>query len=91
MGFRVQLHSTTDIDAAQRSLSQLRSRLDSLEIDPGRIDMGFDAPYYKIRAGDFLTKSGADELREQLREAGVPEAWVVRDMVIRIIREEKKD
>lgn len=91
MGFRVQLHSTTDIDAAQKSLSVLRSRLDSLAIDPGRLDMGYDAPYYKIRAGDFLVKSGADELREKLREAGLSEAWVVRDMVIRIIREEKKD
>jgi cell division septation protein DedD len=91
MGFRVQLYSTTNIDEAQLSLSQLRSRFDSLEIDPGRIDMGYDAPYYKIRAGDFLNKAKADELREQLREAGVLEAWVVRDMVIRIIREEKKD
>lgn len=91
MGFRVQLFSTTDIDAAQQSLSQLRSRLDSLQIDPGRVDMGYDAPYYKIRAGDFFVKAAADELREKLREAGVPEAWVVRDMVVRIIREEKKD
>lgn len=91
MGFRVQLYSTTDIDAVQQSLSVLRSRLDSLAIDPGRLDLGYDAPYYKIRAGDFLVKSGADELREKLREAGLSEAWVVRDMVIRIIREEKKD
>ena len=91
MGFRVQLHSTTEVDAAQRMLAQLRLRLDSLQIDPGRLDLGFDAPYYKIRAGDFVQKADADALREQLHAAGLVDAWVVRDSIIRIIRERRME
>jgi hypothetical protein len=87
MGFRVQLHSTTNVDEAQTTLAKLRTRLDSIQVDPGRIDIGYDAPYYKIRAGDFLVRSEAEEFRRTLHEAGMPEAWVVRDRVLRIIRE----
>lgn len=91
MGFRVQLHSTTSIDEAQQALSTYRSRLDSLEIDAGRIDMVFDAPYYKIRAGDFMVKGEADMLTDTLRAEGIPEAWVVRDNIFRMIRERQQD
>lgn len=91
MGFRIQLHSTTSIDEAQNTLSMYRTRLDSLQIDAGRIDMVFDAPYYKIRAGDFMVKAGADSLADTLRAAGMNEAWVVRDNVFRVIRERKED
>ncbi|MBE0645069.1 MAG: SPOR domain-containing protein [Bacteroidetes bacterium] len=90
MGFRVQLYSTTNIDDAKAVLEQMRSRIDSLHIEAGRLDMSFDAPYYKIRAGDFLVRAKADTLREQLRSAGLSEAWVVRDNVFRVIRERKK-
>ena len=90
MGFRIQLHSTTSIDDAQEQLGSLQSTLDSLDIAPGRLDMSFDAPYYKIRLGDFLTKPPADSLRDLLREQGVTEAWVVRDMVRHVFMERKQ-
>jgi len=90
MGFRIQLHSTTNIDDAQEQLISLQSRLDSLDIVPARLDMSFDAPYYKIRLGDFLTKPPADSLRDLLHEHGVPEAWVVRDKVLQTVRERKR-
>ncbi len=90
MGFRVQLYSTTNIDDARERLEQLRSKTDSLEIITGRLDMGYDAPYYKIRAGDFILKAEAESLREKLRAAGITEAWVVRDNVFKVIRERKK-
>lgn len=90
MGFRVQLHSTASLDEAQETLTAYRGRLDSLQVDAGRVDMVFDAPYYKIRAGDFVVKAGADSLRETLHAAGFPEAWVVRDNVFRIVRVRKE-
>lgn len=89
MGYRVQLYSTTDIDAAQRMLSQLRSRLDSLQIEPGRLDLSYDAPYYKVRAGDYVLKTEADTLRQRFHAAGLVDAWVVRDSIIRVIREQQ--
>ncbi len=90
MGFRVQLYSTPQLDEAEQALTRFRSRFDSLAVDPGRLDMGYDAPYYKVRAGDFLDRAGAEEFRERLREADVPEAWIVRDTVFRVVRERKK-
>lgn len=89
MGYRVQLYSTTSIDAAQRTLAQLRTRLDSLQVDPGRLDLGYDAPYYKVRAGDYVRKADADSLRERLHAVGLTDAWVVRDSIIRIVRERR--
>ncbi|MBN1446442.1 MAG: SPOR domain-containing protein [Bacteroidetes bacterium] len=86
MGFRIQLYSTTGIDDAEEQLHYLRTRIDSLEIGGARLDMTFDAPYYKLRVGDFLNKAAADSLRDVLRENGLPEAWVVRDRVNRITR-----
>lgn len=90
MGFRVQLHSTTDIDDAQEKLVTLQFTLDSLDIVRARLDMSFDAPYYKIRLGDFLKKAPADSLRDLLHEHGVTEAWVVRDKINHIILERQR-
>ncbi len=90
MGYRIQLFSTTSIDEAQRQVHACRRRLDSLDLASGRLDMTFDAPYYKVRMGDFLLRPPADSLRSVLHERGFPEAWVVRDRVERIIRVQVK-
>ncbi len=90
MGFRVQLHSTTDMNEARATLAELKSRLDSLSMEEGRMDLVFDAPYYKVRYGDFLSKSDADTMRDQLHGLGFSNAWVVRDNIIRILREKKQ-
>lgn len=89
MGYRLQLFSTTDIDEAQDALERIREECKSLNTDVGRIDMSFDAPYYKVRAGDFLNKKDADTARNLLHEAGMQDAWVVRDNVFHVIREKQ--
>ncbi len=89
MGYRIQLFSTTSIDDAQTQVSRFQHRLDSMQVASGRLDITFDAPYYKVRMGDFLHRPPADSLRALLRERGLQEAWVVRDRVIRIIRVRK--
>ncbi|MBR9978205.1 MAG: SPOR domain-containing protein [Bacteroidetes bacterium] len=89
MGYRLQLFSTTDIDKAQDALVRIREDCRLLNIDVGRIDMSFDAPYYKVRAGDFLNKTEADTARDMLHEAGLEDAWVVRDNVFHVIREKQ--
>ena len=86
MGYRIQLYSTTNIDEAQRALPRCSARIDSVGVESGRLDMSYDAPYYKIRMGDFLTKPPADSLRQVLQDYGITEAWVVRDKVLQVIR-----
>jgi hypothetical protein len=89
MGYRIQLYSTTSIDDAQEQAARFQRRLDSMKVATGRLDMTFDAPYYKVRMGDFLQRPPADSLRILLHERGVQEAWVVRDRVIRKVRVRK--
>ena len=90
MGYRIQLYSTTSVDEAQMKLPVMRRRLDSLSVSPGRLDMSFDAPYYKIRLGDFLSRPPADSLSTVLKEHGMTDAWVVRDHVIKRTRVRKE-
>jgi hypothetical protein len=89
MGYRIQLHSTTDIEEARAAQSEMHHRLDSLGLEEGRLNLDFDAPVYKLRYGDFAGKPEADHMRNTLQQAGITGAWVVRDRIIRIIRERK--
>ncbi|MCZ7555204.1 MAG: SPOR domain-containing protein [Bacteroidia bacterium] len=90
MGFRLQLHSTTDHAEARSVMSTMRQRLDSLGMEQGRMDLVFDAPYYKLRYGDYLMKADADRERGVFHELGFPAAFVVRDHIVRVIRERTK-
>jgi hypothetical protein len=90
MGYRLQLHSTTDHSEARRAMSTMRKRLDSLGMEEGRMDLVFDAPYYKLRYGDYIMKADADRERGVFHELGIPAAFVVRDHIVRIIRERLK-
>jgi hypothetical protein len=82
MGFRVQLFSSTDVEATRARQEEMRSRLQELGLSKGRLDIVFDAPYHKLRFGDFATKKDADAALRQLHQAGVKEAWIVRDNIL---------
>lgn len=90
MGYRVQLFSTTTLDEAQESLARMSSILDSIGIPEGRLDLVFDAPYYKLRYGDFRNRGDADRIRSVMHEAGIREAWIVRDAVRWLVREKEQ-
>lgn len=83
-GFRVQIYSTPDVDMASRNKESIQTAMDSL-----KVYLLYDAPYYKIRIGDCTTREEAIELRDNLREMGFTEAWVVPDQIFRMIREER--
>jgi hypothetical protein len=77
MGYRLQVYSTTNIDDAGARRDYLRAVLDSAQID-----MVFDAPYYKLRLGNFTDRLQAEEYKTELQSKGVNEAWIVRDKVL---------
>ena len=83
MGYKLQVYSTTSIDDATNRKEYLRSVLDSLQID-----MVFDAPYYKLRLGNFLERKDAEIFKSELQDKGVNDAWIVRDNVY-MTRKEK--
>lgn len=82
-GYRVQILSTNNVDEATSKKEELQTMLDSL-----KVYLVYDAPYYKIRVGDCTNREEAAILRDQLRENGLAEAWIVPDQIIHIFPEE---
>ena len=90
MGFRLQLYSTTSLDEAERKRDELAAKLLEFEQDAESISLVFDAPYYKIRYGNYLNRNDADLQRSVLQKIGLTDAWVVRDKVTSKVRVKKK-
>ncbi|MFQ6617138.1 MAG: SPOR domain-containing protein [Fidelibacterota bacterium] len=74
-GYRVQIYLTQDFLEAD-SIFKIA---DSIFID--EIYLIFDTPNYKIRVGDFLSRSDAVELQKQAISAGFRNAWIIRTKV----------
>jgi hypothetical protein len=75
-GFRVQIAASTSIDEA----SSRKEEAESL-FPETLFYLVYDAPTYKIRAGDFLTRFEADRFARQLAEKGFRDSWIVPDRV----------
>jgi hypothetical protein len=75
-GYRVQILSTASIDSAN---AQLREAAEAFPNEWYYLE--YDAPTYKVRAGNFLTKYEADRFAKQLIERGYKTAWTVPQRV----------
>ncbi len=69
--FHIQVDALSDLDAAQARKAVLEQTLGE------KIDVIFDAPYYKLRLGNFATKQEADERLLELVEKNIP-GFIVR-------------
>jgi len=76
-GFRVQVLLTQVIDQA----SELRDTLDAL-LPNDWVYVVYDAPYYKVRIGDFRDRSGATQMVKRLSSFGFKDAWIVPDNIL---------
>lgn len=74
-GFRVQLVQTTDPEIAKNVQTDAILKFD---YDVYRV---FDAPFYKVRVGDFINWYEAEKMQKLAVERGFKEAWVVRTKV----------
>ncbi|MFZ4619668.1 MAG: SPOR domain-containing protein [Bacteroidota bacterium] len=77
-GFRVQILATNmfeEANTARTAVTQLFPEL--------WIYLVFEAPTYKIRAGDFSNRAEAKSLMDQLKAQGYKNAWIVPDRIIR--------
>jgi hypothetical protein len=73
-GYRIQVYATTDFKEAERKKGDLRSLLEE------RVSVDYEAPYYKIRVGDFEKEEDTKKLRRSLADMGY-EAGVVKAIV----------
>lgn len=71
--FQVQLLASPDRELAEDL------RLQALLLFPGEpVEVVWDAPNYKVRVGDEVSRESADELKRQALRLGYREAWIVR-------------
>ncbi|MCX6138854.1 MAG: SPOR domain-containing protein [Ignavibacteriales bacterium] len=77
-GFRVQLLSTNEYDDA----AMMRSTLEQTFPDTW-IYTVYDAPTYKVRIGDYLTRGDAAMMMDSVAAKGQKGAWIVPDRVIK--------
>lgn len=69
--YRVQVFASNSIDAVRDIKKELETRTKAA------VDIGYDAPYYKVFAGDFPNRTDAEQLLKILKKRGYADAWVV--------------
>ncbi|MDZ7296167.1 MAG: SPOR domain-containing protein, partial [candidate division KSB1 bacterium] len=75
LGYRVQIVSTPFEEVAREVRKEALLKFE----EP--VYMVFDAPYYKVRVGDCISRFEAEELQQKAMEKGFGQAWVVRTLV----------
>lgn len=74
-GYRIQIIQTSDPDIARDTQRDALLRFDA---EVYRI---FDPPFYKVRVGDFVNWTDAENLQKLAVQKGFSDAWVVRTKV----------
>ena len=75
-GYRVQVLSTDDIDEANRVRAEVYEKTTRKEVY-----VIFEPPFYKVKVGDFTSKTEAEDLRFKLNQLGYTESKVVQETV----------
>ena len=77
-GYRLQLYESSSAEKANKKMNKYSLSLkDSLYLV-------FDAPLYKIRYGNYVTKNEADIEKNNLKKKGFRTAWVVKSRIEQI-------
>ena len=77
-GYRLQLYESSSAVEANKKMGKYRKSLkDSLYLV-------FDAPLYKIRYGNYVTKNEAEIEKNNLKNKGYRTAWVVKSRIEQI-------
>lgn len=69
--YRVQLLTVDSYSDARHALAVAE------EIFDLPVSLTYDQPYYKLRVGEFVTKSDGDAYLAKAKTAGYPNAWVL--------------
>ena len=68
VGYRIQVFSDNNIRTA-KSNAEYRNRLVNTRLPLYRTYMSFEAPYWRVRVGDFFTRDEAEAALKQLKGA----------------------
>ncbi len=75
-GYRVQVLSTDDIDEANIVRTEIYEKTTSKEVY-----IIFEPPFYKVKVGDFTSKTEAENLRFKLNQLGYTESKIVQETI----------
>ena len=74
-GYRLQIFESSSVEETNRTLQKFeRSLKDS-------VYMVFEAPLYKLRLGNFVTKKEAEKQKANLNKKGYKNIWIVRSRI----------
>lgn len=80
-GYRIQIHSSREVDDADSVSTQFRLWADTtLAGYTPKAYVFFKQPYYKVHVGDFQSRDRANTLSRIIKNK-YPEAWVVHDRI----------
>jgi hypothetical protein len=74
-GFRVEVLATDNLEDANNMRSELRFRIKQ------NVYIIFDPPFYRVRTGDYESRSAAENQNFKLRQLGYQESRVVSDII----------
>ncbi len=77
-GFRVQIFAGRDIQAATMAETQAREDFEKHGL---KVYLIFEAPFYKVRVGDFTDRNEAENARDLAKRLGYKSAFVARSKV----------
>ncbi len=75
-GYRIMVLNTNNREIAYQTRGQLSSRFPQ-----HRIYLAYQAPYFKLKMGDFIDRSEADDLKKQLNGIFKTGIFVVPDVI----------
>lgn len=75
-GYRLMIMNTNDRDLAYQTRGQLASRFPQ-----HKLYMAYQAPYYKLKMGDFLEKSDAEDLKRSLSGMVKSGIFIISDVI----------
>jgi hypothetical protein len=84
-GYRLMVLNTNNRELAYQTRGQLSSRFPQ-----HKLYMGYQAPYYKLKMGDFLEKDEAEALKKQLAGTIKSGIFVVSDAISLTAEQEDK-
>jgi hypothetical protein len=77
-GFRLQIFESSSVDQATKKFNKFKKILsDSLYLT-------FEAPFYKVRYGDFISKEEAETEKKKLSKKGLKNIWTIRSRIKKI-------
>ena len=74
-GYRVQILATKQLVNAEKLQKDLSSILNQ------KIYIVFEAPNYKVRVGNFIDRSKAENFRKNLIKEGYQSSWIIRTRI----------